>query len=183
MTLPSPPGQITRCILCLMTDFADAGLEAFRREHICSPGREVPLHITLAYRFPLPGGPDPLPISRLEELAAQTPAFTLLGKPLSSFPTSKVLYLTPSPVSPIEDLVDALDASIPELGLKAVGGYPVFHLTLALGYREEERDAIIAEYFRLFGRDPLPLCANRLAVYIERDGAWSEYTVMSLAEQ
>ena len=173
------PDRVTRSILCLMVDFADDNLESFRRRHIDSPGRDVPLHVTLAYRFPLPDQLDYILLDRLEHLAASLQPFGLLGKPLSSFPKSKVLYLTPSPASPLEALLDALDVSFPGLELTAQG-YPVFHLTLALGYREQEREAIIAEYFALFGRESLRLTANRLSVYIESNGAWSEHVSYAL---
>lgn len=165
---------VTRSILCLMVDFADEGLESFRRSHIHSPGRDVPMHVTLAYRFPLPDKLDSAVSLRLEHLACHTEPFKLAGMPLSSFPKSKVLYLTPSPISPLEALLDALDVSFPELEL-TVQGYPVFHLTLAMGYREEEQHTIIAEYFARFGKEPLKLTASRLCVYIESHGVWSEH--------
>ena len=167
------PGQKSRSILCLMVDLADNALESFRRQHIHSPGRDVPLHVTMAYRFPAPEQLGETRLKHLVQAASSTAAFPLLGRPLSSFPTSRVLYLTPSPASPLEALLDELDDRFPELELTATG-YPLFHLTLALGYREDERDGLIAEYFRCFGRDPLRLTASRLAVYIERNGVWSE---------
>ena len=175
------PVEVTRSILCLMVDFADQSLESFRRSHIHSPGRDVPLHVTLAYRFPLPDQLDSKLLDKLEHLAAHTSPFRLVGQPLSSFPKSKVLYLTPSPASPLEALLDTLDVSFPELELTAQG-YPVFHLTLAMGYREEERDAIIAEYFGRFGKEPLELTASRLSVYIESHGVWSEHLSYRLGQ-
>ncbi len=96
--------DVNRSVLCLFPEKVINGLEEFRRRYIINPGRDVPFHVTLQDNFLLPNEIDESAIKKLKRIAGNTPVFEFCAKPLSSFPTSKVLYLSPSPVTPIERL-------------------------------------------------------------------------------
>ena len=148
-----------RNVLCLFPEQTVEGLEDFRQRYIYHPGRSVPFHVTLMGDFPVMN--DEV-IGKLRAIAQVTPRFEFSAKPLSSFPTSKVLYLSPSPVTPIEKLSSLLYREFPKD--RHPSGFPVFHMTVALGYGDGEESKIIDEYFSAFGRDPLALRAHRLGV-------------------
>ena len=83
---------------------------------------------------------------KLQEVADLTERFTFFAKPISSFPTSKVLYLSPSPVTPIEALTQKLYDAFPEF--KNPEAYYLYHMTIAMGYdKEKESDS----YQRIYG--------------------------------
>lgn len=161
----------TRSILCLMPAEETPGLEAFRRENIHSPGRDVPFHVTLLYRF----APqiDKNVLGRLQDVAASTSRFAFQAKPMSGFPLSRVIYLSPSPAAPIEHLLTSLHGAFPEYH-DAEYGLPVLHMTIAMGYPLEEQDLIVKDYLARFGRAPLKLTAGSLAVFMESNGCWQE---------
>lgn len=163
--------EITRSVLCLLPETEIEGLEAFRQKHIHHPGRAVPFHITLLYNFFFPDDMDNDVLASLKGIAEKTPRFEFSAKPLSSFPTTRVLYLTPTPATPIETLVSELQRAFPQFHNPKYG-MPVFHMTLALGYSEQERDNIIEEYFQQFGKGPLKLRAGSLGIFVEQNGQW-----------
>jgi len=148
-----------RSVLCLFPEQTVNGLEDFRQRYIFHPGKNVPFHVTLLDNFPQL---EDLVISKLKAIAQATPRFEFCARPLSSFPTSKVLYLTPSPVTPIEKLSSLLYSEFPDYRYQS--GFPVFHMTVALGYADGEEDNIIDEYLSTFGKEPLALRAHRLGV-------------------
>lgn len=166
--------KASRTVLCLFPESQISGLEDFRQRYILHPGRAVPFHVTLLHEFLLPHELEGDALEKLKTIAQSTPRFDFIAKPLSSFPTTKVLYLTPSPATPIEELSRRLFEAFPQ-SHHADYGFPVFHMTIALGNRDEDRDAIIQEYFATFGKQSLKLRAGRLGVYAQYGDEWKEY--------
>ncbi len=96
-------------------------LEAFRQKHIQDVGREIPFHVNLLYDFLLPGEIVGETIEKLQRIGEETPEFSFWARPISSFPTTKVLYLSPTPLTPIESLREELLASFPPGNERAEG--------------------------------------------------------------
>jgi len=174
--------EVIRSVLCLLPETEIEGLESFRQRHIHHPGRSVPFHISLLPSFFLPKDMDEQVMASLAEIAERTPRFSIAAKPLSSFPTTKVLYLTPTPATPIEALVNDLHRAFPQFHNPEYG-LPVFHMTLALGYPEQDRDSIIAEYFHLFGKGPLRLKAGGLGIYVQQGQEWRHSFTLPLGKK
>lgn len=161
----------TRSVLCLFPEEVPQGLEEFRQKYIYHPGKSVPFHITMFYNFLLPSEIDARVISRLKAIARAMPMFEFQAKPLSSFPKSKVLYLTPSPLTPIENLAILLYEEFPDF--RPEHGFPVFHMTIALGYEDAQEVSIIQEYYSNFGSAPLTLRAHRLGICAQYGEEWN----------
>ena len=168
-----------RSVLCLFPENQIDGIEEFRQKYIIHPGKNVPFHITLCHNFLLPNEINEKEISKLTEIAKNTPKFDFWAKPLSSFPTTKVLYLTPSPVTPIEVLVTKLSNAFPNFN-NLKHGFPVFHMTIALGNPIEETKKITDEFFEKFGEFPLSLKAGSIGVYSQYGDEWRKYLSVSL---
>lgn len=152
------------------------GLEDFRRKHIHHPGRDVPFHVSLLYQFYLPGEMTDETEQSLKEIAESSESFEFVAHPLSSFPTTCALYMTPSPSSPFERLNDKLRVVFPQFSGK---GYPVYHMTIASNYDNEK--AIIDEFIKEFGYKSIELTAGHLAVFCEcEDGKWKVYKTYPL---
>lgn len=168
-----------RSLVCLLPEDEIEGLEDFRQKYILHPGRDVPFHITLLPNFLLPHEIDDKVIGRVAEIAASTSSFKFWAKPLSSFPLTKVLYLNPSPLTPIEALVNKLYKAFPDFR-NAQFGFPVFHMTIALGNSRAKTEKIAAEYMAGFGDEPLELQAGKLAIYSRYGDSWKEHISRSL---
>lgn len=162
--------QATRAVLALFPQHSIEGLEDFRQSYINHPGKSIPIHLTIIYNFLLPHQLDQHIIQKLQTISAAIKPFTFQARPLSSFPTSKVLYLSPVPVTPIEDIAKRLYKAFPSLAPSY--GFPVFHMTIALGNAEEKTTWIIDDYFSTFGSDPLPMTAHHLGLYAQYQGQW-----------
>ncbi|MTI96285.1 MAG: 2'-5' RNA ligase family protein [Firmicutes bacterium] len=160
-------GTHQRSVLCLIPEHGIQGLERFRRQYINHSGRDIPFHVTLLDSFPLPAVDE---ANKLKRIARETSRFEFVANPISSFPTTNVLYLTPSPLAPIEELTQRLYRVFPEF--RPQTGFPVFHMTVALGNPEPQNKEIIATYFAQFGKQPLPLRAKSLSVYTQSDEQW-----------
>lgn len=173
--------RLERSVLCLFPELTSEGLEDFRQRHIDHPAKSVPLHITLLYEFFPPGQLGESVIEKLERAARNTPQFEFRAIPMSAFPLSKVLYLTPSPMTPIEKLASSLHDEFPEF--RPPGGHPVYHMTIAMGYPMERQAEIVDEYFRTFGQGPLPLRAHRMAVCAQHGDEWNRCLSIELGGQ
>ncbi len=170
-----------RSVLCLFPEPAIEDLESFRQRHIEHPSKSVPLHITLLYEFFPPHQLDGSVIERLDEIVRKTPRFEFQAIPISAFPLSKVLYLTPSPMTPIEKIASSLHDEFPEWSPPS--GHPIYHMTIALGYSIERQAEIVDEYFHNFGRAPLPLRAHRIAVCAQHGDEWNNCLSIELGGQ
>lgn len=163
-----------RSIVALFPRGTINGMEAFRKKHIQDVGREVPFHVTVLYDFLLPEQINGEAVEKLSAIASETPCFSFWARPISSFPTTRVLYLSPTPLTPIESLrAKLLKSFSPGGGVQEIA--PVFHMTLALGYSPGEEEEIIQEYFSRFGKNPLYLWAGSLGIYIFTEGRWEKY--------
>ncbi len=153
-----------KSVLCLFPENEISELENFRRKYIINPGKDVPFHVTLLDSFLLPGEIDDSVVEKLKRIARKTSKFEFWAKPLSSFPSSSVLYLSPSPVTSIEKLTGELYKEFPAFD-KNKYGFPIYHMTIALGNPDKERNKIVDEYFEKFGKIPLRLKAGCLGIY------------------
>lgn len=149
------------------------GLEEFRQRHIHHPGRDVPFHVTLLQQFYLPGEITDEMEKRLSDIAETSCCFKFLAHPLSSFPTTRVIYLTPSPSSFFEKLNDKLYTAFPEFKYNEIG-YPPYHMTVASDY--DDGKAVIDEFISKFGYTSFEMTAGYLAIFCEcEDGKWKVY--------
>lgn len=173
-------GEVTKSVLCLLPENNIQGLEEFRRKYINSPGKDVPFHITLLYNFYLPKELTKEEINLLKDIARITPKFEFLAKPLSSFPTTNVLYLTPTPATPLEELSQKLYEAFPKFDQGP--GFPVFHMTIALGNEIEKTGKIVTEYVDSFSYKPLELVADKIGMFIQKDGKWEQYLCVNIGQ-
>lgn len=165
--------KIVRSVVGLLPENKIPGLEDFRQEHIHHPGKDVPFHITLMQNFFVPAELTDVVEKKLVDIAASENKFEITAQPLSAFPTTRALYLTPTPVGPIERLNDKLFTAFPEFR-RAGKGYPVYHMTIALGYEDEK--TVVSEFIKQFGYKSMELKAGSLAVFCEcDDGKWKVY--------
>jgi len=169
-----------RSILILLPDNEIKGMEEFRNQYIQSEGKKVPFHITLLPDFYLPRQLNDNIINKLSLIANTFPKFDFQAVPISSFPTSKVIYLSPVPVGSIEQLVYKLKSILPKYKEDDINDY-IYHMTIAMGNTCDKTNDIIQDYFNKFGRDSLKLKAGKLAIYIKRQGKWSEYKSFELS--
>ena len=167
-----------RSVLCFFPEERVEELEDFRQKYIINPGKSIPIHITMLYNFFLPDEINENIINKLKEIAKGTPKFQFMAKPLSSFPTSKVLYLNPSPLTPIEELATRLYEAFPNF-YNSQYGFPVFHMTIALGNQEEEINRIVDEYFKRFDK-PFKFKAGHLGIYVQYGDEWREYLSINI---
>lgn len=172
--------NVTRAAVGLLPKNTIEGLENFRQKHIHHPGKDVPFHVTLLENFYLPDEINEEVLDRMNRIASKTGEFMFFAKPLSSFPTSKVLYLTPSPVSQIEKLSQKLYDAYPQFG-NSKKGFHTYHMTVALGYKQEEEMAVIKEFTDKFRYNSFELHAGYLAIFCECEtGEWKIYKKISL---
>ncbi|HMA60372.1 MAG TPA: 2'-5' RNA ligase family protein [Halanaerobiales bacterium] len=169
-----------RSILILLPDKKIEGIEDFRKQHIQSEGKEVPFHITLLPDFYLPNELDDNIISKLKLISNTFPKFDFKAVPISSFPTSKVIYLSPVPAGSIEQLVYKIKVLLPRYKDKERSAH-IYHMTLAMGNPLDQTNEIIEDYFNKFDKDPLLLKGGKLAIYIKEQGKWSEYQSFELS--
>lgn len=172
--------KVDRSILILLPDKKRKNLEEFRKKHIQSEGRGVPFHITLLPDFYLPNELDNNIISKLKLISNTFPKFDFKAVPISSFPTSKVIYLSPVPIGPIEQLVYKIKELLPKYKDKKRSAH-IYHMTLAMGNPLDQTKEIIEGYFNKFGKEPFLLKAGKLAIYIKKQGKWSEYQSFELS--
>ena len=170
-----------RSVLCLFPENHIDGLEEFRQRYIKHPGKSIPFHITLLHEFLIPSEIDENVIKKLSDIAKNTSKFEFVAKPLSGFPTSKVLYLTPSPLGPIEDISTKLYKEFPEFH-NTEYGFPVFHMTIALGNPYEETEQIVSEYFEMFGKNQLSFKVGHLGVYSQFGDEWKKVLSINIGE-
>ena len=166
--------------LCLMPGVNNDKLEIFRQKYINDPGKVVPMHITLLYRFYLPGEMNAEIVDKLTAIAGRTSGFEFWAKPLSTFPTSNVLYLTPSPSAPVEALTQALYDAFPAFHTDPCG-FPTYHMTIAFGNPKEKMDDIVKEYLETFEYAPLRFEARSLDMFHFSEEKWTKYLSFDLA--
>lgn len=92
-----------------------------------------------------------------------------------------MLYLTPSPAAPIEELALKLYQAFPNYH-DANYGFPIFHMTIALGNPQEEVNSVVKEYYNRFGKSSLALRAGRLALYGQYEEQWEECLYIELGQ-
>jgi 2'-5' RNA ligase len=168
----------TRTVLALFPQHSIEGLEDFRQSYINNPGKSIPIHLTIFYNFLLPHQLDQHVVQKLQTIAAATKSFTFQARPLASFPTSKVLYLSPVPVTPIEEITQRLYKAFPSLAPSY--GFPVFHMTIALDNPQDKTPWIIDDYFSTFGSDPLPMTAHHLGLFAQYHRKWKQVRTFPL---
>ncbi len=172
--------KVLRSALALLPETGINGLEEFRQKHIHHPGKDVPFHVTLLPSFLLPGEINDEIENKLIGIARSTKQFVFFAKPLSSFPTNKVLYLTPSPVTPIEEMAEKLYDEFPDYG-NCKKGFHAYHMSIASYYNLESQQNIIDEYIETFSYQPLKLRAGSIGVFCECEtGEWIVYKKFKL---
>lgn len=148
-------------------------LAAFRREHIHHPGGTVGLHTTMIGPLDRPFGPEEQ--TRLQNLARSLEPFHYDAGFLCSFPsslaypTSEVLWLSPSPQTGFEAISEALEQEFPEFSQKGCR-FP-YHMTVALGPIELVNNDLAIQFENTFGAImPFRLRAEEMCVSVETDG-------------
>jgi hypothetical protein len=148
------------------------GLEAFRRSHIHHPGSVFPLHTTIIYPFldydDLTGDN----LARLKTLAATFEPFEYVANSICAFPTSRALWLSPSPQRPFEQITEALYREFPQF--RSDEAYPTYHMTIAYNSEESVSEALVNRFLEEFKSEmPFNFIANELAIYGEDNGQWA----------
>lgn len=169
-----------RTVLCLFPKERIRKIEGFRQKYIDNPGKDVPFHVTLLSSF---YGKDHISETineKLFNIAKNTDAFSFDAVPISTFPTTNVIYLTPSPITPIEKLVTKLYEQFPEFSHD--GEFPVFHMTIAYRYPDNIKDEIISKYLDKFGNERIRLTAGRIGICIQEDSGWKEFLSYKIGE-
>ena len=151
--------KIIRSALGLLPSNEISGLEEFRLKHIHHPGKDIPFHVTLMYQFYLPYEIDGEVEKKLSDIASTIQRFEFVAHPLSTFPTTCVLYMTPSPSGPFERINDILNKVFPEFD-NGKCGYPLYHMTIASDYDDEK--IVVAEFIETFGYKSLDMTAGSL---------------------
>jgi len=135
---------------------------------------------TLSPNFYLPNELNNNIISKLNLISNNFPKFDFKAVPISSFPTSNVIYLSPVPVGPVEQLVYKIKNLLPKYKDKGRSDH-IYHMTLAMGNPLSQTKDIIDDYFNKFGKESLSLKADKLSIYIKKQGEWSEYKSFDLS--
>ena len=169
-----------RSILILLPENKVEGMQEFRHKHIQSEGKEVPFHITLLPDFYLPRELNKNIISKINQIASTFPKFAFRAVPISSFPTSNVIYLSPVPTGPIEQLVFKLKSILLKYEDDNIDDY-IHHMTIAMGNPHNRTKDIVQDYFSEFGKKSLNLKAGKLAIYVKKKGKWHKYRTFELA--
>ncbi|MCK5811951.1 MAG: 2'-5' RNA ligase family protein [Clostridiales bacterium] len=169
-----------RTVICLFPNERIRRIEGFRQKYINHPGKDVPFHITLLNEFYHREEITDNIISSLYKIASKTKQFAFEAVPISTFPTSNVIYLNPIPVSPIEKLVKNLCNEFPEFSYNEK--FPVFHMTIAYNYPDNLKDRIISKFLDKFGSKRIPLTAGRIGICIQEESGWKEYLSFKLGE-
>jgi 2'-5' RNA ligase len=153
-------------------------LAAFRKQHIHHPGAAVPLHTTIMGDFFDYGDLTEDVLDRLKTLAEEIKPFDYIAQSICEFPptrafsTGRVLWLSPSPQGPFEEIAEALCQEFPQFRRDAA--YPTYHMTVALDSKGSESDGLAKHFSEEFDSVlPLTLVAEELAIYGENDGKWA----------
>lgn len=152
-------------------------LELFRKNHIHHPGSIIPLHTTIIGNFfdfdELTDEVD----DKLRTLAIGFEPFEYIAKSICAFPTSRTLWLSPSPQRRFEEITEALYSEFPEL--RYDNAYPIYHMTVAYNSEESASENLAKCFLEEFKQQlPFNLVANELAIYGEINNAWEH--VLSL---
>ncbi|HQE93941.1 MAG TPA: 2'-5' RNA ligase family protein [Anaerolineae bacterium] len=146
-------------------------LKAFRQNHIQHPGAAIPLHTTVLPYFLASADLTNEVIGRLQTLADSFSPFEYFAQPICAFPTSRTLWLSPSPQSHFEKVTEALCSEFPQF--RGGVGYPVYHLTIAYGAEEAASPELAQRFVEQFKPQlPFRFIADELAVYGEFDNTW-----------
>ncbi len=169
-----------RTVICLFPNERIRRIEGFRQKYINHPGKDVPFHITLLNNFYDKDKINEEVNQKLFNVASQIKPFTFEAVPISTFPTTNVIYLSPIPVTPIEELVTRLCEAFPEFSHDKK--LPVFHMTIAYNYPDNLKDRIISKFLDKFGNKRIPLTAGRIGICIQEESGWKEYLSFKLGE-
>ncbi len=142
------------------------GLEAFRRSHIHHPGAVVPLHTTIIASFVDYGDLSDDVLARFDRVAGRIEPFEFMAESICAFPTSRVLWLSPSPQGPFEEVTEALYEEFPQF--RDSDAFPTYHMTVALGLEESVGEELAQRFLEQFKDEmPFQLVAEELALYGE----------------
>jgi hypothetical protein len=146
-------------------------LKAFRQNHIHHPGAAIPLHTTVLPDFLAYADLTNEVIVRLQALADSFRPFEYFAQPICAFPTSRTLWLFPSPQSHFEKVTEALCSEFPQF--RRGVGYPIYHMTIAYGTEEAASPGLAQRFVEQFKPQlPFRFVADELAVYGEFDNTW-----------
>jgi len=157
-------------------------LEVFRKKNIHHPGSDFPLHTTLIPEFFDYEDFTAEVKARLRKLANEFEPFEYSALPLCSFPTTRVLWLCPSPQTPFEKITKSLCLEFPEF--RCGNTYPIFHMTIAYQYEEGESESLAKSFIEQF-QSYLPFCfvANQLQIYGEFDTTWKHIQTLPFGKR
>lgn len=170
----------TNHFLVLETDAVPDGLAEFREKHIYPPGRLVPLHTTLLAGIVTPEVSETEALLRVAAVCNRCPAFVYEAVCVSAFPTSRVLWLAPIPVSPFERLVDALYEAFPDL--ERNWQFPTFHMTISVSKDAAAMEMALQEFqSRFAAKLPWQFEARGVSVWLEQGEEYQRVAVYPLA--
>jgi 2'-5' RNA ligase len=153
-------------------------IREFRRENIRVDGPEFPMHTTIL-------GPvevESVDMGAFSRAAARCPAFDYCAHSICGFPTTRVLWLSPTPQAPFEALTEAVYQELPHLRPRPTG-YPTFHMTIAYN-RDSDISKELADAFsdQLGKLLPLELRGKTLEVFKESGNTWELVQSFPLAD-
>jgi 2'-5' RNA ligase len=167
MAIP-PPSGAGATALVIPAFPTPPGLASFRRRHIHHAGAAVPFHVTLAAPFLPLAALDDAAWARLRQVAAELAPFDFVADSICCFPTTSVLWLAPSPVSPFEACGEAVYQAFP--AVRPAQAWPTYHLTVGLGRSEVDLARTVRAFRAGFEhRLPFRLRARHLDLYVETE--------------
>jgi 2'-5' RNA ligase superfamily protein len=111
-------------------------------------------------------------LARLERLAAAFGPFEYVAESVCAFPTSRALWLSPSPQGPFEKITEALYRAFPQF--RSNRAFPTYHMTVAYNSEESASEELANRFLEEFKSEmPIKLVAEELAIYGEDDGNWA----------
>ena len=152
-------------------------LELFRKNHIYHPGSIIPLHTTIiGNSFDVNELTDEVD-AKLRTLAIGFEPFEYIAKSICAFPTSRTLWLSPSPQRRFEEITETLYSEFPQF--RYDNAYPIYHMTVAYNSKESASENLANCFLEEFKQKlPFNLIANELAIYGEINNTWEH--VLSL---
>jgi len=169
-----------RTIICLFPNERIRKIEGFRQKYINHPGKDVPFHITLLTNFYTKEQFNEEINKKLYEVIKKIEVFSFEAVPISTFPTTNVIYLTPVPSAPFENITNALYEAFPLFSNNKE--LPIFHMTIAYNYPNNIKEKIISKFMDKFGNKRIKLTAGRIGICIQEDSGWKEYLSYKIGE-
>ena len=158
--------------LVILVPEAEALVKPFRDKYDPLAAKGMVSHVTLLYPFKAPDEISIAVTHRLQSLFAALPRFTLSFAEIRRFPG--VLYLAPTPESPVKALAQAIAREFPDA--RPYGGAfaeIIPHLTVVQVADEQQLDAIAAEFSQAAQKIfPIEARVTEVALMDDGQGTW-----------